>query len=155
MQGKYYSMKYSFLFVSCALLWSCGTNDKKVGNVSIPVPVGKDDSTTIQWIDPVVQKLGKAQEGQVLEISWKFKNTGEKPLVFSEVHPGCGCTLADKPEQPVAPGKEGVIKAKFDTKGQRYSVIKNVYVRANNKNKNGEGEDILSFEVEVEPKQAQ
>jgi hypothetical protein len=140
-------MKYLVLLFAIASIYSCSGTDQKAKTAGTGNPA---DSTTIQWLDPLEQDLGKAKEGQVMEISWRFKNTGDKPLVFSAVNPGCGCTLADKPEEPVAPGKEGVIKAKFDTKGQSFSQHKSVYVMANNRNKSSEGQDVLSFKVEVE-----
>lgn len=103
--------------------------------------------TSLQWIDPIDQELGKVQEGQVVEISWKFKNTGNKPLVIKNVSASCGCTVADKPEQPIAPGKEGTIKAKFDSKGRSGMEHKNVYVMANTKQLQ---DHQLSFRLEVE-----
>lgn len=149
-------MRYLFLFTIIAFM-ACNSADNKTAETKTEenkvdgnnVASAKSDSTTIQWLDPLVQELGKANEGQVLDISWRFKNTGDKPLIFSEVRAGCGCTVADKPEEPVAPGKEGVIKARFDTKGQLYSQHKSVYVHANNTNKTGAGEDVLGFKVEV------
>jgi hypothetical protein len=103
--------------------------------------------TSLQWIDPIDQELGKVQEGQVVEISWKFKNTGNKPLVITSVSASCGCTVADKPEQPIAPGKEGTIKAKFDSKGRSGMEHKNVYVMANTKQLQ---DHQLSFRLEVD-----
>lgn len=137
------------------VLASCGNNEaattaENKTETTEAVAPSTGDSTTIEWLDPVTQELGKAQEGQVLEISWRFKNTGDAPLIVSDVKAGCGCTVAEKPQQPVAPGEEGIIKAKFDTKGQLYTQHKNVYVRANNTNKTGGGEDVLGFKVEVE-----
>lgn len=147
-------MKFSLLIVTALILLACNSSDKKVANPekadSTKNVIDSTSVTTIQWLDSTEQNLGKAKEGQVLEISWRFKNSGDKPLIFSDVHPGCGCTLADKPEQPVAPGEEGVIKAKFDTKGRLHSQFKQIFVKANNSNKNSPGEDILAFKVEVE-----
>jgi hypothetical protein len=80
----------------------------------------KDSSnyTTIQWLDSTYRDFGKVKEGEILPVAFHFKNTGEHSLVISEVRPGCGCTDPEKPEEPIAPGKEGVIKAKFNSKGQ-------------------------------------
>jgi hypothetical protein len=142
-------MKYLVLICAITFIYSCSGTDQKAKN-SQAANTNPADSTTIQWLDPLEQDLGKAKEGQVMEISWRFKNTGDKPLIFSAVNAGCGCTVADKPEEPVAPGKEGVIKAKFDSKGQSFSQHKSVYVVANNRNKSSEGQDVLSFKVEVE-----
>jgi len=48
--------------------------------------------------------------------SFEFKNTGNTPVIISNVQTSCGCTTASKPEQPVAPGKSSVISVKYDTK---------------------------------------
>jgi hypothetical protein len=103
--------------------------------------------TSIEWINGQNQDLGKVKEGQVVEISWRFKNTGDKPLIVADVKAGCGCTVAEKPEEPIAPGKEGVIKASFNSKGQSPTVhTKNVSVHTNASNGNYQQ---LTFSVEV------
>ncbi|MER3463889.1 MAG: DUF1573 domain-containing protein [Chitinophagaceae bacterium] len=135
-------MKYIFLaLLSGLLLIACNTNDKKAEgrsnkmNDSLAQKAMSDSTnfTTIQWLDSTTQDLGKINEGQMVEISWRFRNTGNKPLIIANVSPGCGCTVADKPEEPIAPGNEGVIKARFDSKGHPGQATKNVNVRANTK----------------------
>lgn len=44
-----------------------------------------------------------------------FKNTGDKPLVLSNVQPGCGCTASEWPKDPILPGKTGQIKVHYNT----------------------------------------
>jgi hypothetical protein len=118
-------MRYLFLFLAIPFLYSCANMDtqstaEKARKDSINQLALKDSAnfTTIEWIDSVNQDLGKVQMGQVVEVSWKFRNSGTKPLVIAKVTPGCGCTIAERPEEPVAPGKEGLIRAKFNSKGQ-------------------------------------
>jgi len=103
--------------------------------------------TTIEWIDSVHQDLGKIKEGEMPEISWKFKNTGTKPLVIVNASGTCGCTVAEKPEQPIAPGETGVIKAKFSSEGRVGPNNKQVAVIANAKDANPQ---YLGFTVTVE-----
>ena len=103
--------------------------------------------TTIEWVDSVHTDLGKISEGQSIEISWQFKNTGTKPLIIQNVTAGCGCTIAEKPEQPVSPGENGVIKAKFNSAGQGAGhVQKSVTVIANTK---GNVNHALSFSADI------
>jgi hypothetical protein len=102
--------------------------------------------TTIEWIDTTFQDLGKVKEGQVVEVSYRFKNTGNRNLIIADVTAGCGCTTPDKPQEPIMPGKEGVIKAKFDSKNRIGSNTKDVYVRANT---SPQKDITLSFSVEV------
>lgn len=118
---------------------------------AVALPEEKKDTasfTTIQWIDSV-KDYGKIKEGQKLEVAYKFKNTGNKPLIIESVHPSCGCTVADPPKEPVAPGAEGEIKASFDSNGKSGQQHKTIFVMANTK---GIQNHELAFTVEVEKK---
>jgi hypothetical protein len=46
---------------------------------------------------------------------FEFTNTGDAPLVISNVRSSCGCTIPKKPEEPIMPGKTGQIEVKYDT----------------------------------------
>ena len=46
---------------------------------------------------------------------FEFTNTGSEPLIISDVKSSCGCTVPEKPKAPIAPGKNGQIKVKYDT----------------------------------------
>ncbi|MEZ4778384.1 MAG: DUF1573 domain-containing protein [Flavobacteriaceae bacterium] len=46
---------------------------------------------------------------------FEFTNTGTEPLIISDVKSSCGCTVPEKPKDPIAPGKTGQIKVKYDT----------------------------------------
>lgn len=147
-------MKYLvFLFLS-GLIMSCANSDKQASTVNKDSlnAAAMDDSanyTSLQWVDSTFQDLGKVNEGQVVDITWHVKNTGNKPLVIASVIPGCGCTVAEKPTEPIAPGGDGVIKAKFDSKNQTEGEHrKNITVNANTSEKSY----FLSFNVNVTKK---
>jgi hypothetical protein len=107
--------------------------------------------TTIQWLDSI-QEFGKVTDGEKVLISFHFKNTGTKPLIVSNVSAGCGCTVPEKPEAPIPPGEDGVIKAEFNSSGRVGKVSKNVTVTCNTATQNY----TLQFEGEViEKKQPQ
>ena len=142
-----------FAVTVIAVMMACNDSDSKtVAANNSPVDLTdaiKDSSnfTTIQWIDSIHQELGKIKEGQTPEISWKFKNVGDKPLVIVNAAGTCGCTVAEKPEQPIPPGEEGIIKAKFSSQGRVGNNDKQVVVTTNTK---GNTEHYLSFKVQVE-----
>lgn len=46
---------------------------------------------------------------------FKFKNTGDAPLIITKVKSSCGCTVPKKPEEPIMPGMTGEIQVKYDT----------------------------------------
>jgi hypothetical protein len=43
-----------------------------------------------------------------------FTNTGNAPLIISNVLSTCGCTVPTKPEEPILPGKKGKITVKYN-----------------------------------------
>jgi len=47
---------------------------------------------------------------------FEFTNTGDAPLVISNVKSTCGCTVPKKPKGPMMPGETGDIEVKYDTK---------------------------------------
>ena len=46
---------------------------------------------------------------------FKIKNTGDYPLVIAEVKGSCSCTVAEYPEEPLAPGEKATILAHVNT----------------------------------------
>ena len=100
--------------------------------------------TKIEWIDSTFD-MGRVVEGEKLEVAFRFKNVGTHPLVISSIVPSCGCTVAEKPEEAVAPGNEGVVKAAFNSQGRIGLNHKNLTVNMNTR----EGTYNLKFAVEV------
>nr|WP_315187515.1 DUF1573 domain-containing protein [uncultured Flavobacterium sp.] len=45
---------------------------------------------------------------------FEFKNTGDAPLIITEVLSTCGCTVPTKPNEPIMPGKIGKIEVKYN-----------------------------------------
>ncbi len=87
--------------------------------------------TTIQWLDGADKDFGKIKEGENLDVSFRFKNTGTKPLVIAKVWAQCGCTVPETPQKPYAPGETGVIKASFNSTAKPGTNTKQVYMNAN------------------------
>ncbi|HEX7757155.1 MAG TPA: DUF1573 domain-containing protein [Niabella sp.] len=115
-----------------------------------PLPEALKDSanfTTVVWVDSTFKDVGKVTKGQIVEIPYTVRNTGDKPLVITSVQPGCGCTVAEKPEEPILPGKEGKIVAKFNSEAQSEGEHrKNITVQGNIKPTT---QALLEFKVDV------
>lgn len=45
-----------------------------------------------------------------------FTNTGNKPLIISNIKSSCNCSVLSWTKSPVLPGKSGEIEVKYDTK---------------------------------------
>lgn len=105
--------------------------------------------TTIQWLDPSYRDFGRITEGQKLDVAFRFRNTGNTPLVIARVQPSCGCTIAEQPKAPIAPGAEGQIRATFNSEGHPGVNQKSLFVTANTK---GTQTYALRFSVVVDRK---
>ena len=79
--------------------------------------------------------FGTVKEGDIVEHVFKFTNSGEAPVILSQVSASCGCTTPDYTKDPVLPGKEGEIKVSFDSKGQVGKQQKIVTISSNAENK--------------------
>jgi Protein of unknown function (DUF1573) len=88
------------------------------------------DTTTVELTD-TVYNFGTITEGDKVEYSFRFKNTGNKPLVISNAHASCGCTVPEKPEKPVMPGETSFIKVVFNSKGKSGHQEKTIFVSSN------------------------
>lgn len=86
-----------------------------------------EPTTTIKF-KTETHDFGNLQEGDPAEAEFMFTNTGKKPLIIQNVQPGCGCTTPFWSKDPVAPGKTGVIKAAYGTKGRVGPFNKNITV---------------------------
>ncbi len=75
--------------------------------------------------------FGQIAEGTLAQHSFKFKNTGNAPLIISNAQGSCGCTVPEYPRTPIAPGESGEIKVSFDSNGRPGRNDKQVTINAN------------------------
>jgi hypothetical protein len=92
--------------------------------------------------------FGTINEGEVVEHTYSFKNTGEAPLIIQNAQGSCGCTVPDWTKQPIPVGGTGFVKAKFDSNGKPNAQNKTVTVTANTWPK----QTVLRFKAMVMPK---
>ena len=78
-----------------------------------------------------VHDFGRITEGDVVTKVFKFKNTGEAPLIISNATSSCGCTVPSYTEEPIAPGEEGELEVKYNSRGKKNQDNKVVRVTAN------------------------
>jgi hypothetical protein len=63
---------------------------------------------------PVIQyevedhDFGTIKEGQKVSFTYKFKNTGDAPLIIQNAQPSCGCTAPDWTREPIPVGGSGL-----------------------------------------------
>jgi len=116
------------------LVAACGRKQPKLESVTAATVAMLDTSrhTTIAWTDSIVD-FGTVSEGDTVRMQFRFHNAGRQLLFITEVKPGCGCTIADYPKEPVSVGSSGIIKAEFATEWHPGKHRKLIIVRANTK----------------------
>lgn len=125
--------KYISLFLLAAvMIVSCDVKrkDRIADDASKQREQALRDSTTVQVID-TTYNFGKVTDGEKVEFNYRFKNTGNKPLIITNATASCGCTVPQKPEMPILSGDTGFIKVVFDSKGRIGSAHKTVTVNSN------------------------
>lgn len=68
--------------------------------------------------DRRVFKSDPIREGEELQYSWEFINSGDEPLIISHYKVECTCTKVDYPKVPVMPGEKAEISMRFDSAGK-------------------------------------
>ncbi|MDQ3017830.1 MAG: DUF1573 domain-containing protein [Bacteroidota bacterium] len=92
------------------------------------VPTGP---TTTMVFEETDFDFGTVNDGEKVKHTYKFKNTGNEPLIISSAKGSCGCTVPKWPTDPIAPGAMGQIDVEFDSKGKPGKQTKRVTVTAN------------------------
>ncbi|MDB4285692.1 DUF1573 domain-containing protein [bacterium] len=92
-------------------------------------------------------KGGSIIEGEKMDITYKFTNTGGSDLVIESVKASCGCTATSPKDKIIAPGASSEIIATFDSRGRKGNQKKTITVKSNDPDQRA---IILSLEALVE-----
>ncbi len=96
----------------------------------------------------MVHDYGEVPEGPKAECDFEFKNVGKSPILISEAHGSCGCTVPQWPREPILPGKKGKIHVVYNTAGRQGPINKTVTINSNAQ----ESPVVLQIRGTVKPK---
>lgn len=96
---------------------------------STQVPSGP--VTSIEFLGGDRHNFGKIKSGAKARHVFKFRNTGNEPLIIADAKASCGCTTPSWPKEPIAPGKTGELVVVFDSAGKFGGQSKRVTIVAN------------------------
>jgi hypothetical protein len=71
------------------------------------------------------------QQGQVVNVSYKFKNVGKMPLKIHKVKTSCGCTAGQLDKTEFAKGEDGEIKVTFNSAHKQANVSQRITIVTN------------------------
>lgn len=118
----------SSLFFSCSSLSSDKNRFSEVPQDTIRD--GRPLHSSIDF-DKDFFDFGTLKQGEVISHIFKFKNTGNIPLIIHDVIPSCGCTKTEPSEDIIKPNNEATLEVIFDSKGWYGSQYKSVTVVTN------------------------
>jgi len=110
-------------------------DSKKTKKESIPevIPVVKPSPKDFAYIsfEETIHEFGEIDEGDKISHKFKFKNTGEGPLIIDNVDVSCGCTMPTYPIIPIGPGETGEIGVIYNSKGKFGAQKPSITVKTN------------------------
>ena len=132
-------------------LFSCESNDNKISTSLVNNPVSADGinknvGSPVIKFEKTEHDFGKILQGEQVSYTFKFKNTGNAPLIITSIEKTCGCTTPDFSSQPIKPGESGKITITYDSKGHKGFQNKRLIVKANT----NPSETILRIKAQVE-----
>jgi hypothetical protein len=81
--------------------------------------------------ESVTFDAGKIIQGEKMNHSFKFTNTGGSELIITGAKPSCGCTASAPENTEIPPGQSSQINISFDSTGRTGNQTKNVTVSSN------------------------
>ena len=72
--------------------------------------------------------FGKIKQGVPVTYYFEIKNISDKPVVVENASASCGCTVPEKPDQPIAPGATAKMKVVYNA-AVVGPINKDVYVK--------------------------
>ena len=89
----------------------------------------------VMEMEKTSHNFGKFQESVPQTYVFKFKNTGDEPLVIQQAMSSCGCTVPQYTKTPIKPGESGEISVTYNGKGKYPGRFKKgITIRSNAKN---------------------
>ncbi|MDO7172685.1 DUF1573 domain-containing protein [Mariniflexile sp. AS56] len=126
---------------------------KKVEEANVTAAALRDAKSTKFPVLEFVESehdFGVIQKGKSVETVFNYKNTGDAPLVITDIKSTCGCTVPeDWSREPLAPGKTGKFTVKYNGSGAN-KISKTITVTANTE-KGSEAVKISAFVQELNP----
>ncbi|AUS04087.1 DUF1573 domain-containing protein [Pseudotamlana carrageenivorans] len=114
---------------------SCKDNAAaKIDETNVTAAAERDANASdfpVLEFDKTEHDFGEVIAKTPVETVFKYKNTGNAPLVITDIKSSCGCTVPqDWSREPLAPGESGEFTVKFNGSGAN-KVSKSITVTAN------------------------
>ncbi|MDH5396958.1 MAG: DUF1573 domain-containing protein [Cyclobacteriaceae bacterium] len=97
-----------------------------------PQPEVKPDGPLPSFkFEEMEHDFGAIKEGDIVEHTFEFTNTGDAPLIIQSARGSCGCTVPEWPKEPIPVGGTSQVKASYNSKGKSGMENKSITLTAN------------------------
>ena len=130
---------------------SCKENaTKKIEESNVVAAAERDASSSnfpVIEFDKKEHDFGEIEAKTSVETTFSYTNTGDAPLVITNIKSSCGCTVPeDWSREPLAPGASGDFSVKFNGSGSN-KITKTITVTANTE----KGSEVVKITAFVKP----
>ena len=132
----------AFLFIAGAYAQTEKAATPAAGTVA---PAANPNAAEFKF-DVEVYDFGTIKQGESVSYKFNFTNTGKDPLIITEAHGSCGCTVPQWPKDPITKGGKGTIDVTFNSTGKSGMQDKTVTITSNA----GGGAKVLHVKGNVE-----
>ena len=128
-----------YILVLVLFLQSCKTDESEHTQINTEIiqnPISASGEVSKQGLpeisfDNTSHDFGLLIDGETVEYSFGFTNTGGSDLVITKVSASCGCTVPIYSKKPIEPGMKGEITVKFNSENRIGSQNKTIMVLSN------------------------
>lgn len=124
-------MKKIFLTLTFAALFAGGAMAQQPTKNQVTAPQEQAKAGPAITFEASEHNFGDIKQGDVVEHTFTFTNTGNQPLIIERVDVTCGCTSPSWTKDPVMPGKTGTVTAKFNSSGKLGQQKKPITIHSN------------------------
>ncbi|GGZ80811.1 DUF1573 domain-containing protein [Algibacter mikhailovii] len=130
---------------------SCKENAaKKIEASNVAAAAERDASASkfpVIEFDKKEHDFGEIESRAAVETTFSYTNSGDAPLVITDIKSSCGCTVPqDWSREPLAPGASGKFTVKFNGSGSN-KITKTITVTANTE----KGSEVVKITAFVKP----
>lgn len=109
--------------------------------------VNREDAPVITF-DKTEHDFGTINEGDKVETTFSFTNTGKSELIITKIKASCGCTVPSNwDRKPIMPGKKSQFTVKFNSKNKPNKQQKTITITSNT----NKGRETVRIKAQVVP----
>jgi hypothetical protein len=90
--------------------------------------MGQQKADDVIKMNTETHSFGKIKQNVPVTYFFEITNTSDKPIVVENASASCGCTLPEKPKEPILPGKSDKLKVVYNAAAVG-PISKEVYIK--------------------------